>query len=219
LGFSIDNAPLLKYNTNKTEVPMKVCLKCKNNFRPRSNNQKHCDPCRNKKCLFCNQPFIKNRLSSKHCSRECYLKSRWVGIKNCKYCGKKLKKKELRYCSKKCRRLYWNQNEYQLTKKKRIWERKKEIIGKLGGKCTDCGNSDLRVLDINHIDRTKKTRPKKGQYSWQHRLKEWESNMGNLELLCANCHRIHTYIQMNYGDKKVQKRDVNYSSKEDREGK
>lgn len=192
---------------------MKECLRCGERFKPNSGNQKYCSSCRKKKCLFCGKPFTKNRNSSKYCSQNCYLKSRWHGIKECKYCGKSLGENELRYCSKKCRNLYWRKNEYQLIKKKRIWERKKEIINKLGGKCVKCDNSDIRVLDINHIDRNKKIRPQNGIYNWSHRLKEWNSNVDNLELLCANCHRIHTYKQMNYGSKSVQKRNVNYKAK------
>lgn len=61
------------------------------------------------------------------------------------------------------------------------------------------GATDIRILDINHIDRKLKKRPKKLQYTWQRRLKEWKQNKKNLEILCANCHRIHTWLQMGWG--------------------
>ena len=70
---------------------------------------------------------------------------------------------------------------------------------KLGGKCVKCGINDIRVLDINHKDPTKKERPKDGKYNWTRRFKEWNKNIGNIELLCSNCHRIHTWKQRNFG--------------------
>lgn len=109
-------------------------------------------------------------------------------------CGKRC---ELRFCSRKCQQSYWDTNGYKLNSKRRFWKRKKELIKKLGGKCVKCGISDIRVLDINHIDRKKKTKIK--YYSWQKRLLQWEKDINGLELLCANCHRVHTWEQMGYG--------------------
>jgi len=157
-----------------------------------------------KKCKKCGKEFRTFKcLDGKYCSRECYLSDRW-GTKKCKFCGKPVKGK--RYCDKKCRDKYWLKNEYQLIKKKRHWERKIEIINKLGGKCVKCGNKDIRVLDINHINRSKKEKPKSKSgfsmcfsYNSSFRLREWNKNIDNLELLCANCHRIHTWKQMGYG--------------------
>jgi len=77
-------------------------------------------------------------------------------------------------------------------------EQRNQLIRELGGKCIKCGNKDIRVLDINHKDMAKKKRPKKLHYTMYNRLKEWENNKENLELLCSNCHRIHTWVQMGY---------------------
>jgi len=74
-----------------------------------------------------------------------------------------------------------------------------EIMVALGGKCAVCGNDDFRCLDIHHIDPALKTRPKDGIYIMSRRLKDWDANKGNLELLCANCHRLHTWEQRGYG--------------------
>lgn len=79
-------------------------------------------------------------------------------------------------------------------------ERKNEIIKLLGGKCVNCGNADARVLDIHHKDKTKKIRPPKLHYTMENRLKEWGNNIKNLELLCANCHRIHTWEERGHGN-------------------
>ena len=177
----------------------KNCKLCKKEFDVNSNRQIICNNCKKKKCLYCKKEFNLSKPDKKHkgryCSIDCYLKNRF-GTGKCKFCGKSSK---YAYCSDRCRKDYWNKNEYKLLKKKRLWERKLEIIKKLGGKCVKCSNSDIRCLDINHIDRNKKKRPKNKTYTWQYRLKEWSANMDNLELLCANCHRIHTYKQMKYG--------------------
>ena len=152
-----------------------------------------------KKCERCKKEFRKyNYRPSKYCSAECYLLARW-GKRNCPNCGKKSK---IRYCSKKCQQDYWDKNGYRIYKKaQRFLERKLEIINLLGGKCVKCGINNYKVLDINHIDRSKKRRPtdKKRVYTWSFRLNEWKENIKNLELMCANCHRIHTWEQMGYG--------------------
>ena len=158
------------------------------------------------KCKYCNKEFkLTRKLTScknykgYYCSVACYHNHRWQAKGKCKNCGKKTKQPV--YCSAQCRQDYWNRHDYWLIKKKRIWERRFELIKKLGGKCRECGNKDMRVLDINHIDRKKKTRPKDGHYNWSRRFKEWYANLDNLELLCANCHRIHTWKQMQYQTK------------------
>ena len=151
-----------------------------------------------KLCKKCGKKFITYH-NCRYCSRDCYWLSRWGKENECKVCGKKLKENQFRYCSKECRRTFWDKNDYHLRKKKRNWEQKLSLIKELGGKCIICGNRDIRVLDINHKDRDRKKRPKRLCYTWQRRLKEWKDNKDNLELLCANCHRIHTWKQMGYG--------------------
>lgn len=148
-----------------------------------------------KVCQKCGKEF-NTYWNCKYCSYECYWNSRW-GMKTCKGCGKKIAR--LRYCSDKCRQDYWNKNDYHLFKKAKYWKQKLELIKELGGKCIKCGISDIRVLDINHKDRKKKILPPKLRYTWQRRLKDWKKNKQNLELLCSNCHRIHTWKQRNYG--------------------
>ena len=153
-----------------------------------------------KNCERCKKEFKRYQYrESKYCSMDCYLLSRWSG-KVCKNCNKESK---FRYCSTKCQKDYWDKNGYHIYKRQqRFLDRKLEIIKSLGGKCKNCGLDDCRVLDINHIDRSKKQRPKKQGYTWTFRLTEWKKNIKNLELLCSNCHRIHTWKQMGYGSYK-----------------
>lgn len=67
------------------------------------------------------------------------------------------------------------------------------LLLELGGKCSKCGISDYRVLDIHHSN------PEKKQYKPTHsnhkRILDWQINKDELELLCANCHRIETHTQ------------------------
>jgi ribosomal protein L44E len=73
----------------------------------------------------------------------------------------------------------------------KLAEDKSALIVELGGKCEQCGLADVRALDINHKDRTAKTRYR--SYTLERRLKDWRKNKATLQLLCANCHRIHTH--------------------------
>lgn len=142
-------------------------------------------------CKFCGKACIR-----KYCNRNCYFSGRWKVDGKCKTCGQKT---EYRFCSNKCNRSYWDKNDYHLRKKRQFWEKKLKLIKELGGKCRKCGIADIQVLEINHINKDKKERPKKLQYTWQRRIKEWNKNKNNLELLCANCHRKLTWKQMNWG--------------------
>jgi len=62
--------------------------------------------------------------------------------------------------------------------------------------CVDCGESDPRVLDFDHINNKKhnvSTLLRK-EYSWESILEE----ASKCEVRCANCHRKKTSIQQNH---------------------
>ena len=177
------------------------CIDCTELFQPLSNSQMFCQKCRTKKCIVCRSNFTINRRDSnppskqRTCSRKCYFADRFKGSGESLVCKKPTIRNKGIYCSRECMRKYWN-DKYHKRDKPLFWERKRLLIKNLGGKCIRCGNSDIRCLDINHKDRNKKGKHK--NYSWLQRFKEWESQSGNLELLCANCHRLHTWEQMGY---------------------
>ncbi len=178
----------------------KQCAICSQFFVPDSARQMRCKKCANPRCSHCGKVFRpalhQGGIFAKYCSRQCYFAHRWNASGKCANCGKASKTK---FCSPTCQKEFWNKNGYVLQKKRRYWERKVELINSLGGKCTQCGFDDIRALDINHIDRNRKQRAKQNHWTWTRRFADWEKNKGNLELLCANCHRIHTWGQMNYG--------------------
>ena len=62
--------------------------------------------------------------------------------------------------------------------------------------CVDCGESDPRVLDFDHINNKKhnvSTLLRK-EYSWESILKE----ASKCEVRCANCHRKKTAIEQEH---------------------
>ena len=156
-----------------------------------------------KNCENCGKPFKARPRSvragnAKYCSMTCYHAARWGHSGKFYNCGKPA---DTKFCIPKCQKDYWykHDQEFKESRKQSIWDRKIKLIQSLGGKCSVCGNDDIRVLDINHIDQSTKVTPKKRQYTWARRFRDWEINRDNLEILCANCHRIHTWKQMNYG--------------------
>jgi len=86
----------------------------------------------------------------------------------------------------------WNRNH------KRRWrlKRKQRLIEKLGGKCIKCDFSDLRALQIDHINgggnkEVKSFTHKDKYYSFI----ENEITTGRYQILCANCNWIKRYEQ------------------------
>ena len=62
--------------------------------------------------------------------------------------------------------------------------------------CVDCGETDPRVLDFDHINNKKynvSTLISK-EYSWESILEE----ASKCEIRCANCHRKKTAIEQNH---------------------
>lgn len=64
--------------------------------------------------------------------------------------------------------------------------------------CVDCGESDIRVLELDHLDPTTKkfsiSQAVKLGYAWVDVLEE----MKKCRVLCANCHKKRTAQQFNW---------------------
>lgn len=181
---------------------LRPCIGCGKEYYPSSSGQKQCDKCRIKNCPICGKKFktfrcYEKRMTGNYCGQACYLESRWGKRKSCLECSGAIGKGN-KFCSRRCLADFHNRAQYP-AKMAALWKRKMAVISGLGGKCRSCGISDIRVLDINHLDRSKKETRKDRQYITSRRLKDWEKNKTNIELLCANCHRIHTWKQMGYG--------------------
>ena len=154
---------------------------------------------KNKKTLVCQECKSKFSASGKRadvakfCSMRCYLANRWHQSAACPHCKKPVSGR--RFCSAKCQRNYWVEREPNRRQQRRkiYWDRKIAILQALGGRCLHCGITDVRVLDLDHIDAGKKNKPAHRNYPTPIRIKLWEKEMGNLQILCANCHRIKTH--------------------------
>lgn len=56
--------------------------------------------------------------------------------------------------------------------------------------CADCGNTDIRVLEFDHLrDKIRDISQLMSGWSWEAILKEIEK----CDIVCANCHRIRTH--------------------------
>jgi len=63
--------------------------------------------------------------------------------------------------------------------------------------CISCGESDLRVLEFDHIDpTTKKESVSKMVSSKHYSIKRIEEEISKCQVLCANCHRKKTHTDL-----------------------
>lgn len=63
--------------------------------------------------------------------------------------------------------------------------------------CVDCGNTDIRVLEFDHISGTK-TRGVASMASRGWTLEKIKSEIAKCEVRCRNCHAIKTYERIGY---------------------
>jgi hypothetical protein len=64
--------------------------------------------------------------------------------------------------------------------------------------CEACGESDPRVLEFDHLDRSTKSFNIQGNGCHTRSLDSLKTEIEKCRVLCANCHRKHTYIQMGF---------------------
>lgn len=64
-----------------------------------------------------------------------------------------------------------------------------EVLKLLGGKCVNCGLTDIRVLQVDHI----KPVGQKNRLQQLELKKDILKNSTNYQLLCANCNWIKRY--------------------------
>lgn len=185
---------------------MKPCEGCGESFEAQG-NQRFCTRCSMRTCPACGKEFIAvakaiRRGTNLFCSQACYHVHRFGKRERCAICGKETGGRK--FCSSECRLASMRDRDqkrgpvHREQQRLRGWEVKKEFMRSLGGRCVDCGIDDLRVLEFHHKDRTIKdplvrhfTNP-----SFQSRVRLLEAERENLELLCANCHRLHTHAEV-----------------------
>ena len=111
-------------------------------------------------------------------------------MKKCINCNKRLRGKQTKFCSRKCKNIY-NNYYYQsyVAQQRRGKERKLELIKLKGMKCERCNyDRNFAALEFHHHDPQKKDFQldlrSLSNRKWDVVLKEAEKCL----LLCSNCH-------------------------------
>ena len=131
------------------------------------------------------------------------------GFKNI-YDKRKLNSRKCPDCQRKQWRIWWRMSYHRRRKrpefllrrnrnKRKCLQRwRQKVIDKYGGKCMRCSFSDMRALQIDHIN---------GGGKWERErnrnpLKYWrmvlQDTSGKYQLLCANCNWIKRSEQQEY---------------------
>ena len=117
----------------------------------------------------------------------------------CFTCGTEVVRKrcDQKFCSTKCRNKYHktNNQDYHTNWQRENGRKNREALNqiKLDKGCARCGyKGHPAALDFNHIDPTIKSF-NIGESVTNLSLKRLLSEVVKCEVLCANCHRIHTY--------------------------
>ena len=119
--------------------------------------------------------------------------------KTCR-CGVALPPRKQKYCSRKCSdKAYRTDNALELARKhKEMRQKRNDYINKvkLEKGCAQCGyNAHPAALDFNHIHPEEKLFSISGSYR---SLEETAKEITKCEVLCANCHRIHSQENGHY---------------------
>ena len=100
-------------------------------------------------------------------------------------CGNGLTGAQRKFCSKSCKNYFNGKKRYDEV-------RAKVDAIKLESGCVKCGYKDNPVaLDFNHTNPLEKSFNINNNYNmtWE----KVEQEIAKCEVLCANCHRIHTF--------------------------
>lgn len=130
--------------------------------------------------------------SCRECGAEWVAKQNWR-IRLCRKCYYEKNKERIK---KNYRKNYYGNIEVERAKR-REYNKKNRIatIEMFGGKCSNCGYTDWRALQIDHVNGD----GNKHRKSISHNLtavfwkKEKEKNPDKYQLLCANCNWIKRY--------------------------
>ena len=188
---------------------MKNCKFCSNSFAPTRSFNIYCsikcrqqanDKTKEKNCTFCGKDFI-GRKGQVLCSPDCYYKRK---------CDLNFKTAALRRKYPLIEGLDRQQIYKKFNPEKGIFMLDKDnskrtvVIQYLGGRCSLCYyDSDIRALQLDHINGDgKEDRKKHGNRVCRYYVNNLKESKINLQVLCANCHAIKTYIAEEYTRKK-----------------
>ena len=157
---------------------MKICANCKSEFLPtKIIDGKRRNLSKRKYCLDCSPWGLHNTRSIERKYK-------------CIICSKDLCGNQTMYCSRAC--TMKKSGRWYKRQKMRGFERKKEFVNLLGGKCSKCGyNKNLAALDFHHLDPEQKESPLNFAFLMKMRYEKCLLEINKCIILCANCHREH----------------------------
>jgi hypothetical protein len=117
---------------------------------------------------------------------------------NWKYKDRGIRHSRCKYCMSQASRLHYQNNKssyltriHRRDKEELLINRQKLYSYLMEHPCVDCGKTDVRVLDLDHVQGVKRAsivRMMSTGCSWR----TIEAEMEKCEVRCANCHRIRT---------------------------
>ncbi len=104
-----------------------------------------------------------------------------------------------------------NREKHNATARRIREQDRTELIQKMGGKCSICGFSDERALQIDHVEAVGQNRKERNGYSyWRTIAKNIDAGDTNYQLLCANCHCIKTRENDEYNKARKKRRIIDH---------
>lgn len=135
---------------------------------------------------------VKNPEKQRAADRKYYAKNREKCIQCAKNYSKKRTERDPEFRAKRLQRLkIYARLIWSMHSGLKAW-----VFSQLGDCCSNCGFSNPLALDVHHKDgknngESKNTsRKSRLYYRWWKKGEIPEAEKANLELLCANCHRI-----------------------------
>lgn len=106
----------------------------------------------------------------------------------CVVCSYRLKGRQRRFCSHRCK-IKGQSNAVYANQKRRGLARKNKLLLDKGGRCVRCGyNRCLRALTFHHRDPATKSFPLHVRNCSNHSFQLLAAEAAKCDLLCANCH-------------------------------
>ena len=116
-----------------------------------------------------------------------------------------LRHNQCKECTRLLIRNHYNRNKGYYLKKtqKRNIEIRLEIINYLKqyflkNPCVDCGESDITVLEFDHLDKVPKFKAVSCLIRYRYPIQIIKEEIKKCEVRCANCHRRKTAKQFNW---------------------
>ncbi|HKV97463.1 MAG TPA: hypothetical protein VJR90_08260 [Gammaproteobacteria bacterium] len=119
-----------------------------------------------------------------------HMKKYFVSDGSCVICGRSLKGRQNKYCSRKCKNSDTN-NRHQnyVCQQARGLGRKLALIAERGGRCQRCGyNKNYAALAWHHKNPAEKQMELDLRAMSNRSGKALRKEIAKCELLCANCH-------------------------------